>query len=239
MLACFEHDLGAVDVGFDRVHRRFDDQLDADGGGEMDDDVAAIDELGEHRLVRDGVDGVVELRVRLEVRDVVDRSGRQIVEREDFVAALEQRLGQMRADEARAARYQTHACISRSSRQVVSAAMPSDNATIALGGPLGGVAVGGDLGIGSGTPVARASSRAAKLLIIQDSVERSAGLGGVVRRTPAMMPPRRTGSVVRKPNDERRNAEHRGVERDGRVHRHDGPARAQERRQWCRARQHA
>jgi hypothetical protein len=43
----FQHDLGAVHVGFDRVHRLLDDQLDADGRGEMKDDVAAVDELGE------------------------------------------------------------------------------------------------------------------------------------------------------------------------------------------------
>ena len=76
-----------------------DDQLHADRGREMEDDVAAIDQLGQQRLVRDGVDGVVELGVRLEVRDVVDRAGGQVVEDEDLVAAIEQRFGQMRPDE--------------------------------------------------------------------------------------------------------------------------------------------
>ena len=38
-----QHDLGAVHVGLDRAHRRFDDELDADGGGQVKDDVGAID----------------------------------------------------------------------------------------------------------------------------------------------------------------------------------------------------
>ena len=101
-----EHDLGAVHVGFDRVDRGFDDQLDADGGGQVHDDVRAIDELGEHRFVGDGVDRVVKFGVRLEMGDVVDRPGREVVEGVDLVAAREERLGQVRADEARAAGYE-------------------------------------------------------------------------------------------------------------------------------------
>ena len=42
--------LGAVHVGFDRVHRLLDDQLDAYGGGEVKDDIGAIDELGDDRV---------------------------------------------------------------------------------------------------------------------------------------------------------------------------------------------
>ena len=57
-----EHDLGAVHVGLDGVDRLLDDQLDADRGGEMEDDVAAIDQLGEQRLVGDRVDEVLEAR---------------------------------------------------------------------------------------------------------------------------------------------------------------------------------
>ena len=51
LVRVLQHDLGAVHVGLDRVHRLLDDQLHADGGGEVKDDVAAIDELGEQRLV--------------------------------------------------------------------------------------------------------------------------------------------------------------------------------------------
>jgi len=99
-----EHDLRAVDVGLDGVNRLLDDELHADRGRQMHDDVAAVDQLGKHRLVRNRVDRVMETGVTLQVNDVVDRSRRQIVEDEHFVAAFEQRLGQMASDEARAAR---------------------------------------------------------------------------------------------------------------------------------------
>ena len=59
-----EHDLGAVHVRFDRADRRFDDELHADGGGQVEHDVGAIDELGRQRLVHDRVDDVLEARAR-------------------------------------------------------------------------------------------------------------------------------------------------------------------------------
>jgi hypothetical protein len=99
----FQHDFGPVDVGFDRVDRLLHDQLHADRGGQMKHHVAAIDELGEQRLVVHRVDEVLEACPPLEMRDVVDGPGRQVVEDEDLMAVLEQRLGQMRSDEARAA----------------------------------------------------------------------------------------------------------------------------------------
>src|SRR3981189_2330268 len=39
----FEDELRAVDVGFDGADGTFDDELDADSGGEMDDDVGIVD----------------------------------------------------------------------------------------------------------------------------------------------------------------------------------------------------
>ena len=44
-----EHDLGAVDVGLDGAHRALDDQLDADRGGQVEDHVGAVDQLGDDR----------------------------------------------------------------------------------------------------------------------------------------------------------------------------------------------
>ena len=58
-----QHDLGPVDVGLDGVDRRFDDQLHADGGRKVKDDVAVVDQLGEQRLVGHAVDGVAEARL--------------------------------------------------------------------------------------------------------------------------------------------------------------------------------
>ena len=69
----------------------------------MEDDVAVVDQLGEHRLVADRVDRVVEARVFGELLDVVDAAGREIVDDEDLVAARDAGVGEMRADESRAA----------------------------------------------------------------------------------------------------------------------------------------
>src|ERR1700716_3847144 len=97
-------------VGLDRVDRLFDDQLHSDGGREMEHDAAAVDELGEQPFVVDRVDEVLEPGPALEMPDVVYRSGRQVVENQDVVSLLEQRLGEMGADEPGSAGYQrTHA----------------------------------------------------------------------------------------------------------------------------------
>jgi hypothetical protein len=85
------------------VHGFLHDQLDADGGGEMKHYRRTVDQFGDERFIEDAVDGVVELLVTLEVRDVVDASGREIVENEDLVAHGKQRLGQVRANKAGAA----------------------------------------------------------------------------------------------------------------------------------------
>ena len=91
-------------VRLDRADGALDDELDADGRGEVEDDVALVDQLGHDGLVVYAVDGVVEARVRLEVRDVFDAAGREVVEDVDLVAALEVGVGEVRADEARPAR---------------------------------------------------------------------------------------------------------------------------------------
>ena len=102
-VAVVEHDLGALDVRDHRVHRLLDDQAHADGGGEVVDDVALVDELADDRPGEHRVDDEVEARVLAQVGDVVDAAGREVVEREDLPALLEQRLAEVRADEAGAA----------------------------------------------------------------------------------------------------------------------------------------
>ena len=72
-------------------------------GREMIDDVSAIDQFGDERLVHHRIDDVFESLAALEVDDVVHRSRRQIVHDENAVALREKRLGQMRSDEPRAA----------------------------------------------------------------------------------------------------------------------------------------
>ena len=64
---------------------------------------APVDMLGEHRLLRDGFDRVVERRPRPQVLYVADQAGREVVEDEDLVPGIKQRFRQKGPDEARSA----------------------------------------------------------------------------------------------------------------------------------------
>src|SRR4051812_15786779 len=97
-----QNDFRSVNVGFDRMNRLLDDQLHADRRRQVDDDVCPIDEFSEDRLVGYRVDGVVEFRIVFEMDDVVDRPGRQVVDNEHFVAAIEECFGKVAPDESRA-----------------------------------------------------------------------------------------------------------------------------------------
>ena len=99
LVRVLQHDLGAVHVGLDRVHRLLDDQLHADRRGQVEDDVAAVDHLGQQRFVGHRVDGVREAGVALQMADVVDRAGGQVVEHRHFVAVAQQPFGEVRSDE--------------------------------------------------------------------------------------------------------------------------------------------
>ena len=101
-----EDDLGAVHVGLDRVHGLLDDQLDAHRGGEVKDHVGAIDHLGDQGVVEDGIDRVMKAGAALEMGDVVDRAGGEVVEHEHFMPVAQQGLGQVRADKTSATRNQ-------------------------------------------------------------------------------------------------------------------------------------
>jgi hypothetical protein len=79
-----------VDVRLDRAHRALDDEGDADGGGEVVDDVGLVDELSDDRRARARLNRVAEPRAGLEVTHVVDRAGREVVENVDTVVAREQ-----------------------------------------------------------------------------------------------------------------------------------------------------
>src|SRR5439155_4997185 len=70
---------------------------------QVEDHVDPIDQLRGHRLVHYAVDRVVESLVGLEVLDVLDGAGGEVVQQVDGVAAGEQGLGEMRPYEARAA----------------------------------------------------------------------------------------------------------------------------------------
>jgi hypothetical protein len=63
-------------------------------------DVAAVDHLGDERPVRHRVDRVLEAAPPFQVRNVVDRPGREVVQDENVVPLGQQVLGEMRADKA-------------------------------------------------------------------------------------------------------------------------------------------
>ena len=90
----FEDHLRAVDVGLDGADGALDDELDADGGGEMDDDVGVVDEFGDELAIFDAVEVIFQLGVRFQVADVVHAAGGKIVEENDAIAAVEQALRQ-------------------------------------------------------------------------------------------------------------------------------------------------
>ena len=62
-------------IRLDRADRTFHDQLYADGGREMKDHIALINQLSSHWLVVNVFDCVVKTRVVFEVANVLDAAG--------------------------------------------------------------------------------------------------------------------------------------------------------------------
>ena len=106
LVAVLEHRLGAAHVRDHRVHRLLDDQPHADRGGQVVHDVALVDELADDRRREHRVDDEVEAGPVAQLLDVAVSACREVVEDVDLLSLLEQRFGEMRADEARAARDQ-------------------------------------------------------------------------------------------------------------------------------------
>ena len=98
-----EDGLGTFEIDPERPHRFLDDRLDADGSGEVVDGVDLVDQFVDDGRVEHAVDHEVELRVRTQVRDVLGRPCRQVVENVDLLAVPEEQLAQVRADKARTA----------------------------------------------------------------------------------------------------------------------------------------
>ena len=85
-VAVVEDDLRSLDVRDQRVHRLLDDQADADRCGQVVDDIALVDELGHDGRGQHRVHHEVEVGMVAEVRDILDRAGREVVEHEHFRA---------------------------------------------------------------------------------------------------------------------------------------------------------
>ena len=66
------------------MHGLLDDQPYAHRGRQVVDDVALVDEFSDDRGREDRVDDEVERGLLAEVRDVLDRACREVVEREDL-----------------------------------------------------------------------------------------------------------------------------------------------------------
>jgi hypothetical protein len=84
--------LGAVHVGLNGLDGTFDDEFDANGGGQMDDHIGIIDEFGKQLAILDVVEVILHAIGRLEMTDIFDAAGGEVVEQNDAVAAVEKAL---------------------------------------------------------------------------------------------------------------------------------------------------
>ena len=98
-----EDHLGGLHVVLDRADRAVDHPAHPHLGREVVDHVHAVHQLGRHALVLHAVDRVVEVRVPLQVLDVVDAAGRQVIDHEHLVAAQQARIREMTSYEPGAA----------------------------------------------------------------------------------------------------------------------------------------
>ena len=72
-----------------------DDQLDAHHRREVVHDVALVDELADHGGREHGLDDEMKVGALAQMRDVLVRSGRDVVEGVDLPALVEQELRKM------------------------------------------------------------------------------------------------------------------------------------------------
>jgi len=90
-----DHDLGATDVGVQRLQRLLDDELDADRGGQVDDRVALVYQLVHEKLVQYRSGDEPESWVRRGAGEIGQPPRGEVVERQDVLAALQQRVDQV------------------------------------------------------------------------------------------------------------------------------------------------
>jgi len=62
----FEDQLSAVYIGLDGLYGAFDDELNSDSGGQMDDHIGIIDELGEQLAILNVIQVILHAAGRLE-----------------------------------------------------------------------------------------------------------------------------------------------------------------------------
>jgi hypothetical protein len=98
-----EHDLGPADVREQRLERPFDDELDTHRRREVDDHLGLIHQFADRRMIEDRSTNEPEPWIALEMSDVAQGPGRQVVQHHDLVAPSDQSIGEVRTDEPGAA----------------------------------------------------------------------------------------------------------------------------------------
>src|ERR1022692_534428 len=96
-----KYDFGAPDVGLDGAHGTVHNQAHPNGSRQMINDIGEVHEFGHQLCVGDGVNVVGKFRMNLEMLNISDRAGGEVVDDADFIAQVEMSLGEMRPDEAR------------------------------------------------------------------------------------------------------------------------------------------
>jgi hypothetical protein len=69
----------------------------------MEDQVGAVNQLGNQRRIEDGANGIREMRVIFQVLDVCKRAGRKVVDYADVPAFMQTTISEVRTDKSRTA----------------------------------------------------------------------------------------------------------------------------------------
>jgi len=66
----------------------------------VEDYIGFIHQLGKQLPIGDGIEEIAEARVKLEMANIFNAAGGEIVQHDDIIAAMEKRFSQMGADES-------------------------------------------------------------------------------------------------------------------------------------------
>ena len=95
-----QHDLGTANVGLNGAHWTIHNQAHTHGRSQMVDNIAEVDQFRHQMGIGDTINVIGELRMDLEMLDIGDGTGREIVDDVHFVAQIEVPLSKVRADKA-------------------------------------------------------------------------------------------------------------------------------------------
>src|SRR5579859_565555 len=102
----FQNHLRPVDVRFNRPDGALHNQLHADRGGQVNDNIGVIHQLRQHLPVFDPVKMIFQAVGALQVADIFHAAGGEIIEQHHLLALFQQSLGEMGTDKSSAARDQ-------------------------------------------------------------------------------------------------------------------------------------